>query len=215
MRNAKEAAAAFRKRQTNYVGKCLWHVQHCYRSPHMFPSAIMQWHNANRKHYGDRTPPIGAPVYFQGGRYGHIAIYIGGGRVRSTDVGGAGRMGTCSIDWFRTHWGYTYLGWSGDIAEQNIDFDDKIEVYASRLKPGVDGSASVRMLRRALIRRGFLKVQKPLDADRPGDKYSPAVERAVKLWQKKKRHKTTGVLTFEQAKEFFAPNKHVRVLAKA
>ncbi len=213
MRNAKEAAAYFRAKDYNRVGKCLYEVQAAFRSPHMFPSAINQWVNANHKHYRDRTPPIGAPVYFQGGKYGHIAIYIGGGRVRSTDVGGAGRMGTCSIDWFRTHWGYTYLGWSGDIAEQNIDFDDKIEVYFNRLKPGVDGSASVRMLRRALIRRGFLKVQKPLSADRPGDKYSPAVERAVKLWQKKKGHRQLGVFpNATQAREFFAPNRHIRVV---
>ncbi len=213
MRNAEEAARFFKEKTTNRVGMCLWHVQDAFLSPHMYRNAISQWHAANDKHPGDRTPKYGAPVYFAGGQHGHVAMYVGNGKVRSTDAGGAGKMATVTIDWFQRHWGYHYLGWTGDIGGQKIDFDEKIHVYLKKLKPGVDNSASVRMLRLALIRRGFLKVQKPLDADRPGDKYSPAVERAVKLWQKKKGHRQLGVFpNAKQAREFFALNKHVRVV---
>lgn len=213
MRSGKEAAQVFRAKDFNKVGKCLYEVQAAFASGHRYPSAIAQWHAAKHKHYGDRTPPIGAPMYFSGGNYGHIAIYVGNGKVRSTDVGGAGRMGTASIEWFRIHWGYSYLGWTGDIADRDIDFVDHIDVYLRKLKPGVDNSDSVRMLRRTLIRRKFLRVQKPLSAERPGNKYTPAVERAVSLWQRKHGYKPTGVFTYQQAREYFAPNKRVRVHA--
>jgi len=211
MRTARQAAMVFRVRDNNRVGMCLYEVQDAFQSGHQFPSAIAQWRGAKRRHPGDRTPPVGAPVYFSGGQHGHIAIYIGNGKVRSTDAGGAGKMATVSIDWFQRYWGYAYLGWTSDIAGRDIEFADRIDVYFSKLKPGVDDSASVRMLRRALIRRGFMHVHRPLTVDHPGNKYTAAVERAVKAWQKKKKHPQTGVLTKKQAREFFAPNKKVRL----
>lgn len=211
MRTAQEAAKAFRERSTNRVGMCLWHVQDSYQSPHLYPSAIEQWRQAHQKHPGDRTPPVGAPVYFAGGRFGHIAIYVGDGRVRSTDSGGAGRMATTSIDWFRTHWGYSYLGWTGDIGGRAIDYARHVDVHYNRLKPGVDDSDSVRFLRRCLIRRGFLDVSPPLKASHPGNRYTPAVERAVARWQKRKGHAATGVLTKVQAREFFSVNPKVKL----
>jgi hypothetical protein len=215
MRSAREAASFYKNKARNYVGKCLWEVQNAYQSPHMYYDAISQWRNAKKKHPGDRTPPVGAPVYYAGGNHGHVAIYVGGGLVRSSDAGGAGRMGTVTHNWFANNWGYSYLGWTGDIGDKDITYGPKmIEVYVSKLHPGVDNSDSVRMLRLALIRRGFLKVQRPLSEDRPGNKYTSAVAEAVKKWQKKKGHKQTGILTNTQAKQFFAPNKRVKVVPK-
>lgn len=211
MRTAKAAAQYYRAKERNLYGLCLHEVQEAFQSPHMFPDAKAQWYGADKRHPGDRTPLVGAPVCFSGGAHGHIAIYVGAGRVRSSDAGGPGVMGTVSIDWFARSWGYGYYGWIGDIAEQDIDFDNKIDVYYRKLRPGVDNSLSVRMLRRALIRRGFLKPPAPLNADHPGDKYTPAVERAVKLWQKRKGHQQTGKLTAKQAQQFFAVNSKVRL----
>ncbi len=212
MRSAPEAAKYYKDKGYNRVGMCLWETQRAFNVPtHMFPNAITQWYQSKHKHSGDRRPPIGAPVCFAGGNHGHIAIYVGNGLVRSSDAGGAGRMATVSIDWFRRHWGYTYLGWIGDIAGQKIDFDDKIHVYAHRLKPRVDNSDSVRMLRLALISRGFLKVNKPLSRKRPGNRYTAAVERAVANWQKRKGHTPTGVMSEKQVREFFTPNDRVVV----
>ena len=212
MRTAKQAAQFFKRKATNQVGKCLWHVQDAFGSPHMYPNAITQWHQAKHKHPGDRTPQVGAPVCYRGGQHGHIAIYVGDGKVRSTDAGGRGRMATVPLNWFAGAWGYEYLGWIGDIGGRNIDFDTDIKVYYSKLKPGVDDSASVKQLRYRLIKRGFLKVSDPLSVHRPGNKYTNAVKAAVKKWQKKKGHKQTGVLTKDQAKQFFAPNKKVKVI---
>lgn len=211
MRTAREAARFFKELTHNRPGMCLWHVQDAFQTNHWYPSAIEQWRNAAKKHPDDRTPPIGAPVYWGGTRYGHIAIYVGNGMVRSTDAGGSGNMGTVPISWFERNWGQTYLGWSGDIGGRDIDFVNWIDVYFSQLKPGVDDSDSVRFLRRTLIKRGFLKVSAPLSVDRPGNKYTRAVEDAVKLWQKKHGYRRTGVFTKAQAKEYFAKNERVRL----
>lgn len=211
MRTAKEAAAYYKAKDTNRVGMCLWHVQDAFNSPHLYPSAIAQWNAAAFKHH-DRDIPIGAPVFYRGGKFGHIVIYVGNGRVRSSDAGGSGRMATVPIDWFKQHWGYEYLGWSGDIGGQKIAFDDTIDVHVKRLKPGVDDSDSVRELRYRLIKRKFLKVQKPLSLDKPGNKYTKAVSDAVKSWQRKHGFEVTGVLTNREAKQFWENVKKVHVV---
>lgn len=211
MRTAKEAAQAFKAKSHNRVGYCLAECQAIYRSGHRYPSAIAQWNASNRKHRGDRTPPVGAPVFWRGGRYGHIGIYVGNGMVRSTDAAGAGRMGTVPLDWFKRHWGYDYLGWTGDIAGRPIVMSKRFDVYHARLKPGVDGSASVAYLRRALIKRRFLKVSAPFSVDRPGNRYTPKVADAVRKWQRRAGHRPTGVLTRAQARQFFRPNKNINL----
>lgn len=214
MRTAKQAASFFKELKVNTVGMCLWHVQNAFQSGHAYPNAITQWHEAKHKHPGDKTPQIGAPVCYKGGKHGHIAIYVGNGMVRSTDAGGSGRMATVPLNWFARAWGYEYLGWIGDIAGRKIEFDDKIDVYVRQLRPGVDDSASVYMLRKALIKRGFLVPAKGLSVKKPGNKYTPAVERAVKKWEKKKGYTPNGILGNEQAKHFFDPNKKIRVHPK-
>jgi len=44
--------------------------------------------------------------------YGHAAIYAGNGMVISTDVTGRGTIGIVPFEWFATHWGHPYMGWS-------------------------------------------------------------------------------------------------------
>jgi len=61
-------------------------------------------------------------VYWLGGShgYGHIAVSVGGGRVRSTDAGGAGRVATVAVGWFEDHWGLPYAGWADNVNDQVI-----------------------------------------------------------------------------------------------
>lgn len=214
MRTAKQAAAFYSNLEHNKVGMCLWHVQDAFQSRHAYPNAIGQWNAAKHKHRGDRTPKVGAPVYWGGTQHGHIAIYVGNGRVRSSDAGGAGRMATVPLGWFERHWGMTYLGWTEDINGRRIEFDDKIDVYVAKLHPGVDNSNSVRVLRKVLIKRGYLVPARGLSAKKPGDKYTAAVQRAVRKWEKQKGFRPSGVLNNVQAKVFFAPNTKVQVHPK-
>ena len=213
MRTGREAARAFREKVNNRVGMCLWECQEIFPTNHWYPSAIAQWQNAKKKHT-NKNAPVGAPMYYKGGRHGHIVLYVGNGMVRSTDAGGVGKMATVPIEWFQRNWGYEYLGWSEDLGGKDIDFDTTKHVFVDQLRRGVDDSDSVKYLRRALIRRGFLKVSKPLSADRPGNKYTVAVELAVKKWEKKHGFKQTGILSNEQAKKFFENNKNIKVHPK-
>ncbi len=214
MKTGKEAARAFKQKQSNKVGLCLWECQEIYPTNHWYPSAWSQWHNAKKKHT-NKNAPVGAPMYYKGGKHGHIVLYVGDGMVRSTDAGGPGKMGTVPIEWFKRAWGYEYLGWSEDLGGKDIQFDRTKHVYVKQLRRGVDDSNSVKLLRRALIKRGFLKVSAPLSADRPGDKYTEAVVKAVAKWEKKKGYaKQNGILSNEQAEHFFRNNKHIKVHPK-
>jgi len=212
MKTGKEAAKAFKEKKTNKVNMCLFECQEIYPTLHLYPSAWSQWNNAKKKHTSLKHIPIGAPIYLRGGNFGHVVLYVGNGHVRSTDAGGRGVMATVPLEWFEKAWGYIPVGWSEDLGGKDIDFDTEIKVYVKKLKPGVDDSDSVKQLRYRLIRRGFLQVSEPLSLDRPGNKYTLPVEKAVKKWQKKKGHPETGVLTNEQAVEFFWPNPKVKVI---
>lgn len=214
MKTGKEAAKAFKDKQTNRVGMCLWECQEIYPTNHWYPSAWEQWQNAAKKHTGKKGIPIGAPCYYKGGKYGHIVLYMGDGKVRSTDAGGRGKMATVPLEWFQSAWGYTFVGWSEDLGGKDIDFDTQIKVYVEKLKPGVDDSDSVKQLRYRLIKRGFLAVSEPLSEDRPGNKYTPAVEKAVRKWQAKKGYRETGALNNKQARHFFEPNPKVKVISE-
>ena len=213
MKTGKEAAKAFKQKSHNQVGKCLWECQEIYPTNHWYPSAWSQWQNAKKRHNGKKAP-VGAPMYYRGGQYGHVVLYVGNGMVRSTDAGGSGKMATVPIEWFQKAWGYEYVGWSEDLGGKMIEFDRTKHVYVAQLRRGVNDSESVKLLRRALIKRGFLKVSKPLSVERPGNKYTPAVEKAVKKWEKKHGYKQTGILSNDQAEDFFKNNKNVKVHRK-
>lgn len=99
----------------NTPGMCLQQVRTWWGVGSKYGSAISAWYGSPKKHRGDWHPPKGAPVYYYGGKYGHIAFSLGNGYVRSTDVAGSGRVGTVPLNWFKSRWGYTYLGWAGDL----------------------------------------------------------------------------------------------------
>lgn len=73
------------------------------------------------RHVGDRKPPEGVPLSFAGGSrgFGHRAVSIGNGHLRSTDMFGGryfpGRVGTCTIADIEREMNQTYLGWSNTI----------------------------------------------------------------------------------------------------
>lgn len=105
------------------VGMCLWTCQEWYESPHAYPDASTQWREAEHKHTDD-DPPAGAPVFWTGGGhgYGHIAVSLGGSRIRSTDCTSNGDVSDCDLSWPRTHWGLTYAGWTEDIGGVDLPF---------------------------------------------------------------------------------------------
>jgi hypothetical protein len=110
------AVANGRKVSTYDSGMCQMFVRsQCWQVPSLYGSAIEAWNGAREKHPGDRNPPMGAPVYYRGGNYGHAVIFVGSGDMRSTDCQTAYAVSDTDLSWPERAWGYEYLGWTGDI----------------------------------------------------------------------------------------------------
>lgn len=56
-------------------------------------------------------PPRGALCFWKGGKYGHVAISNGRGKIWGNDAPTNARIGLVPLPWFASHWGYTYVGW--------------------------------------------------------------------------------------------------------
>ena len=84
-----------------------------------FPSASAAW-NGSKKRHPTNNPmdvPPGVPVYFLGGSkgYGHAAVSLGNGLVRSTDWPSRYNVGTARISDIQRSWGQQFVGWTEDI----------------------------------------------------------------------------------------------------
>ena len=120
--------------------------------------AVDGWQSepAAARHPGDRNPPRGVPVAFSGGSrgYGHRAISLGDGKIRSTDMTAigykAGTVGTTTIAQIERSMGVTYLGWSETITGLPI-VDDLTPKPNPRPKP-IPVSRRAKAIRR-LARR--------------------------------------------------------------
>ncbi|MFI0742478.1 peptidase M23 [Streptomyces sp. NPDC021100] len=65
------------------------------------------------RHDGDRHPPPGALMYWDTGhRAGHIAVYLGGGKIASNDILRSGYIDVVDADLIETKWGAKYVGWT-------------------------------------------------------------------------------------------------------
>lgn len=188
MRSASEAVR-YARRYTHYrVGYCLNFVQTMIAAPWSGPSAIWAWNHAQHKHRHDKNPPPGVPVYWSGGRYGHIAISVGGGRVRSTDWPSRGRVSETSIDSISRAWGKRYEGWAEDIGGRRISgiraarptsHARTTNVYVNKLHYGSKNSDSVKAAQRRLIALGF-----HIPSGATGNWFGQT-DRAARAWQAK------------------------------
>jgi hypothetical protein len=113
-------AALDHARQVNSypVGMCLKYVRaEAWQIGSLYGSAIDAWYGAADRHPGDRTPPLGAPLFYKGGQHGHVVICSLADRekIRGTDMPASGVVSEDALDWPVTHWGVEYLGWTGDL----------------------------------------------------------------------------------------------------
>ena len=92
----------------------------------LYASAIDAWHGAIVRHPGDRTPPIGAPLFYSGGQYGHIVIATETqSDMRGTDMPSSGDVSESDIAWPERNWGQTYLGWTEDLNGVDLPLGDE------------------------------------------------------------------------------------------
>lgn len=120
-----EAVHNARQIKSGYSGMCQKFTRVSWEVGSLYGSAIDAWNGADEKHSGDRTPPVGAPCYYRGGSYGHAVVYVGNGKIRSTDCPSAGQISEVDLNWPEVHWGYPYLGWTGDINEVDLPLNGK------------------------------------------------------------------------------------------
>lgn len=123
--SGRQAVDNAREQTTCEPGMCLKNVRQWWGIASMYPDAITAWREADRKHPDDKEPPLGAPIFWEGGQHGHIAIYVGGPELRSTDCTSTGRVSDAHGSWVRNQWGYEYLGWSGDLNGVDLPLDDE------------------------------------------------------------------------------------------
>lgn len=126
MRTAAEALALARAARTYApVNNCMRAVLDWYGLIPIdgYPSAQAGWAITRNKHT-DRTPPAGAPVYFTGGRYGHVALATGDGeRVRSTGIDKLPVFDTTITELERLTRD-KYAGWAGDFSGRPITYQE-------------------------------------------------------------------------------------------
>lgn len=108
------AVADVRSGDAVWRGLCLKRARTLLDIPARHPSAIAAWEaiSAAHRYEGDPYPPPGVPVFWRGGKYGHIAVSDGKGWCFSTDIKRRGRLDRVKISLIHERWGLTYLGWA-------------------------------------------------------------------------------------------------------
>ncbi len=146
-------------------GMCCQFVWNCIAAPRRFglADANAAWARAKSRRT-DQNPPAGAPVYWAGGKHGHIAISVGGGVVRSTDWPEKGRVGDVKIATMTSSWGITYRGWSADWA--GVPIPGLGSTPAARVKLGrIDDEAIRPGKRNDAVRRFNAALWSSMPAD--------------------------------------------------
>lgn len=130
VRDADATAKNAEASTSNAAGMCLQWSRERAAIAALQPDAATAWKHAHNRHPGDRNPPRGAMVYWTGGShgYGHIAVSLGGGKIRSSDANGSGRPATVDLGWVERAWGMPYAGWADNVNDVVI--------------PGVGGGSS-------------------------------------------------------------------------
>jgi hypothetical protein len=224
--NGNEAVDRAKRYTTCQVGMCLMYTRTWLDIPSRYPDAISAWNNAKYKHIQGRdkdaqSPPRGAPVFWSGGRHGHIALAVNNDYGRSTDTTRAGVVGTQNGDWWRQNWNTPYLGWTEDLNGISIPYLRNGgrsvwaggDVYVTKLQRDQKNSDSVaRLCYRLMHNAKIPKKHQPPEQVRG---YGPNIVKAVAYWQNEVRPKAPGPkdgksMSNAQANVLFGKNYDVK-----
>jgi hypothetical protein len=108
-------------------GRCHATCQNAWGLPVKYASAIDAWNHIPAKHrHTDLTKiPVAAPIFFEGGQYGHVVLQSDKkGIVIGTDAPVNNYVGEVPLDWFVTHWGKKILGWASMYNDVELQLKD-------------------------------------------------------------------------------------------
>lgn len=188
LRNREEAARVAENTHSNHVGWCQLVVHDYYNAPSVgdfdgdgAADAEDGWKSEPPRYkHTDRNPPRGVPVSFTGGShdYGHRAISLGNGVIRSTDfstntrVWTPGIVGNGTIDQIARAMGVTYAGWSDSI--------DKIYIpIPASQRPKTRGFR---------IKATILKLRNALSKTKSGSPRHHRIQQALNWLMRIKKH---------------------------
>ena len=109
---------------TEWYRRCLSLARQARALPGVYPDAQSAWDSAHRKHplneASFRNVPRGAPLFFRGGEWGHVATYAGRTKDQihvcwSNDAYVRGGVSLVPVDFFSKNWGFELLGWTEDL----------------------------------------------------------------------------------------------------
>lgn len=110
--------------RTGVAGYCLKICREAWNLPPDEISAIKEWESIPPRHRHKvrwALIPIGYPVFFEGGEFGHVAIQSQfPGFVWSTDAPTKDRIGLVHVSFFRRKWRYRYLGYSTQFQNRTL-----------------------------------------------------------------------------------------------
>jgi len=195
MYNREQAAQRAEASHTNSPGTCQLWTRTMFGAPSAGDrdhdgdaDAVDGWRSEplHAKHE-DRNAPRGTPVAWAGGAhgFGHRAISLGNGMIRSTDAGGSGKVATVSLNWVEQHWGLRYLGWSETMTGLAIPLPPKPKPTRIEKFLDSDGAYDLKLLDEAvaqgrtgtvrLVRNEIVRQVRRL----PGDEHDTRVDRFV------------------------------------
>lgn len=139
------SVARARRHTKGFSGQCLHFVWRCLDGQHSYglPDANAAF-RAAKTITKKGTPPAGAPVYFLGSKHGHVALSVGGGRIRSTDWPSKNRIAEVKITDLAEAWGRRYAGWASDMAGHKIPGLSTSGAPAKSAKAASTATASVK-----------------------------------------------------------------------
>lgn len=185
-----------RRHTSGFSGQCLHFVWRCLDGQHKYglPDANAAF-RASRHLHTTGTPPAGVPVYFLGSKHGHVALSVGGGRIRSTDWPSSNRISEVKISDLAQAWGRRYAGWAADMAGHRIPGIGTAATASrptARLKRPYPGQSTTPGERGVTVK----VIQDRLNALGSGlaedGRFGPATEAAVKKFQRAHQLKVDG-----------------------
>lgn len=190
LRTPLESVAHFRRYNRCTPGQCLAYVSRALGGPfgwQFLDEAKNAARHAENLHH-DTHPPAGVPVYILGSPHGHVALSVGGGKIRSTDYPHRGVVSEVGIMTLAKAWNREYAGWSEDLVGRMIP-GLRLHNPSSSTYPGFQvhrGSqgAVVKTVQRRLVQHGH-----PLPIN---GRFGPRTQAAVEAFQLQNHLKVDG-----------------------